>query len=222
LSSRNVCFRMKSPSPVRWLAASSLSLLLVSCTATRYSSMEPTGPGELSHFVLIIHEMPDGQATHSWQRTEEFDFSQYPPLSSAKISTGQVVPTAWTRDCEQERDECEDDCMQSRLRPGFGHVTTPDRKRGAKYDLCRQKCMQPYLDCCRLRELEPVKFTALDGAIDWLKRHRREVLVGSVIVIAGVVFITVTAGAGVLVLVPAVLVTSSGLPAEPSTAAVSP
>jgi hypothetical protein len=115
--------------------------------------------------------------------------------------------------------------MRSRMRPGYGHVTTPDRKRGGKYDFCRQKCMQPYLDCCRLRELEPVEFSAPDGAIDWLKRHYKEVLVGSVIVIAGVVFVTVSAGAGALVLVPltpAVLMTSPGLPVEPFSAMTSP
>jgi hypothetical protein len=112
--------------------------------------------------------------------------------------------------------------MRSKVRPGYGHVTTPDPKRGAKYDLCRQRCLQPYLDCSRLRELEPVKFTALGDAVDWLKQHRKEVLVGSIIVISGVVFVTVTAGAGALVLVPAVLIISAGLPTEPSTAAVSP
>ncbi|WP_395806212.1 hypothetical protein [Archangium minus] len=49
-----------------------------------------------------------------------------------------------------------------------------------------------------------------------------EVLVGSSIVIAGVVFITVSAGAGALVLVPAVLMASSSPSGIPSTALVSP
>jgi hypothetical protein len=49
-----------------------------------------------------------------------------------------------------------------------------------------------------------------------------EVLVGSVIVIAGVAFITLSVAAGALVLVPVVLVASSGLPSGSSTAAVSP
>ncbi|MFY0583211.1 hypothetical protein ACN28S_60970 [Cystobacter fuscus] len=58
--------------------------------------------------------------------------------------------------------------------------------------------------------------------IDWLKRHREEVLAGSVIVIAGVVFVTVSAGVGALVLVPVVLVASSSPVGSPSTARVSP
>lgn len=82
--------------------------------------------------------------------------------------------------------------------------------------------MQPYLDCCRLRELEPQRFSAIADAVAWLKRHREEVLVGSSIVIAGVVFITVSAGAGAFVLVPAVLMASSSPSGIPSTALVSP
>ncbi|MBN1210441.1 MAG: hypothetical protein JXB05_36645 [Myxococcaceae bacterium] len=69
--------------------------------------------------------------------------------------------------------------------------------------------------------MEPQEFTALDGALDWLKHHRESILVGSVVVIAGVVFIVVSAGAGVLVLAPAVLLTASGLDSGASSVAVS-
>ena len=202
--------------------ASSLGLLLASCSATRYTAAAPAGADELSRFVLVINETPDGHVTHSWQHTEDFDLSQYQSQVSGQSVKGRIVRVAWTRDCERERDDCEDDCMRSRVRPGYGHVTTPDRKRGAKYELCRQKCMRPYLDCCRLRELEPQKFTAIDGAVDWLRRHRKDVLVGSVIIIAGVVFVTVSAGAGALVLAPVVLVASSGSPVEPHISVMSP
>jgi hypothetical protein len=49
----------------------------------------------------------------------------------------------------------------------------------------------------------------MDDAIDWLKRHRQELLVGTLITAAGVTFIVVSAGAGVLVLAPLVLVAQS-------------
>ncbi|HYO73436.1 MAG TPA: hypothetical protein VEU33_45960 [Archangium sp.] len=204
------------------LAVSVLSLLLVSCSTTRGMAVAPEGVDELSHSVLIIEQLPDGRVAHSWQTLEEFDFSRYPSLPGRQSVVGEVVPAAWTRDCEQERDECEDDCMRGRMRPGYGHVTTPDRKRGGKSDFCRKKCMQPYLDCCRLRELEPQRFTAIADAIGWLKSHREEVLVGSSIVIAGVVFVAVSAGAGTLVLVPVVLMASSFPSSGASTAQVSP
>jgi hypothetical protein len=59
-----------------------------------------------------------------------------------------------------------------------------------------------------LERLRPQEFTAVDGAIDWLKRHRTTVLAGSIIVIAGVAFVVISAGAGLIVLAPVVLVTS--------------
>lgn len=68
--------------------------------------------------------------------------------------------------------------------------------------------MQPYLDCKELQERRPQEFSAVDEAVDWLKRHRETTLVGTVVVIAGVAFVTVSAGAGILVLAPAVLLAS--------------
>jgi uncharacterized membrane protein len=59
-----------------------------------------------------------------------------------------------------------------------------------------------------LQELQPQEFTAMDGAVDWLKRNHKAVLVGSLIVIAGVVFVVVSAGAGLVILAPAALVAS--------------
>jgi len=48
--------------------------------------------------------------------------------------------------------------------------------------------------------------TAADDAIEWLKRNRKELLVGTIVIIAGVAFVTLSAGAGVVVLAPVVLV----------------
>lgn len=62
----------------------------------------------------------------------------------------------------------------------------------------------------------------MDGAVDWLKRNHKTLLVGSVVMIAGVVFITVSAGAGVVILAPIALVASPAVPAEPYLAGVSP
>jgi hypothetical protein len=60
-----------------------------------------------------------------------------------------------------------------------------------------------------LERLRPQEFTVVDGAVDWLKRHRTSILVGSIIVIAGVTFVVVSAGAGVVVLAPVVLMTAA-------------
>ena len=59
--------------------------------------------------------------------------------------------------------------------------------------------------------------SSVDKAVDWLKRHREEILVGTVIVIAGVAFTVIIVGSGgtALVLVPAVLLVSSAGPSMP-------
>jgi hypothetical protein len=82
--------------------------------------------------------------------------------------------------------------------------------------------MQPYLDCSKLQELQPQEFSATDSAVEWLKRHHKSMLVGSVVVIAGVVFVVISAGAGLVVLAPVVIL-ASALPAPvPCLAAVLP
>ncbi len=102
--------------------------------------------------------------------------------------------------------------MSRPLPRGYGHITSGNRGNGGKERYCEDRCRQPYLDCKELQELRPQKFTAIDGAVDWLKRHRNSILVGSVVIIAGVVFVVVSAGAGLVVLAPAVLLTSSAIP----------
>lgn len=79
--------------------------------------------------------------------------------------------------------------------------------------------MSAYQDCSKLRELAEagklrVSFPVIDSAIDWLKQHQRELVVGTVVVIAGVAFVVVVAGSGggALVLAPAVLLVSSDIP----------
>ncbi|WNG32008.1 hypothetical protein F0U62_42240 [Cystobacter fuscus] len=69
-----------------------------------------------------------------------------------------------------------------------------------------------------------MKFPATDKAVDWLKQHHEELLAGTVVVIAGVAFVTVVVGSGgtALVLVPAVLLVSPDVPSEPQIVAVQP
>ncbi|KFE72094.1 hypothetical protein DB31_0355 [Hyalangium minutum] len=62
-----------------------------------------------------------------------------------------------------------------------------------------------------------MKFPVTAKAVDWLKRHREEILLGTVIVIAGVAFTVVIVGSAgtALVLMPAVLLVSSEVPPMP-------
>ncbi|WP_240359094.1 hypothetical protein [Pyxidicoccus trucidator] len=94
-------------------------------------------------------------------------------------------------------------------------MTSPERKKGGKKEYCEGQCMQPYMDCVELEKLRPQEFAAVDAAVDWLKRNRRAILVGSVVVIAGAVFVVVSMGAGLIVLAPAVLLAEAAPGTDP-------
>ncbi|NBC42384.1 hypothetical protein GTZ93_21515 [Corallococcus exiguus] len=51
----------------------------------------------------------------------------------------------------------------------------------------------------------------MDAVSEWARRNQRAILVGSVVVIAGVVFVVVSAGVGLIVLAPALLLTTSSV-----------
>ncbi|MCY1073776.1 hypothetical protein [Archangium lansingense] len=191
------------------LIASTLCLLLASCSTTR-SGAAPAAE-ELTRYVLVLEESPGGQVTEHWRHAEEFDLSWYPFPTSARASTyGRIVRVAKTyqRDCDAEKDQCIDMCMSRPLPRGFGHIRSGGRKMGGKDQWCREQCQQAYDDCLELEGRQRQEFSAVDEAIDWLKRHHQGLLVGSIVVIAGVAFVTVSAGAGLVVLAPTVLLAS--------------
>jgi hypothetical protein len=157
-----------------------------------------------------MREQPDGQMSYSWQRAEEFDLSQYTTPTSTEGMDRRIVRAARRpRDCHAEYLECIDECMSRPLPRGYGHITA-GRGLGGKMEYCQERCRQPYSDCEELQRLKPQEFSAWDGAMDWLKRNHRSILVGSVVVIAGVAFVVVSAGAGLLILAPAVLLATAG------------
>jgi len=198
------------------LVAAAMTALLASCGTTRHEIPAPTGPASLSHFVLVIQEQPDGALTHSWQPAERFEFAPYRLQSDTTGKATRFIPVSTRpRDCDQENQDCYRRCMDRPLPPGYGGFTSP-RKRGGKSEFCRGECQQAYDDCLELERLRPQEFSATDGAVSWLKRHRTEVLVGSLIVIAGTAFVVISAGAGLIVLAPVLLVTSlESLPSPP-------
>lgn len=194
--------------------------LLVSCGATRH--IAPTSAEELPHLVLFIEELPDGTVTHSWKRAEELDLGPYRFLAHLHGTARRIEPVmSWNRDCDEENRECIRECMSRPLPRGYGHITS-NGTLGGKEEYCRKKCWQPYRDCVELEKLQPQEFTAIDTALDWLKRNRKTILVGSVVVIAGVTFVVISAGVGILILAPAVLVAAPGAEPESFMAGASP
>jgi len=78
------------------------------------------------------------------------------------------------------------------------------RQQGDKghHNYCTEKCRKEYMRCMEEVGARPLAFPSMKTAMDWLKEHKTEVLVGSVVLVAGVAFIVGTGGGGALVLVP--------------------
>lgn len=211
---------MRTGSTALRLMAASLSLLLASCGTTRYSGPSPMDAHELSRSVLVIKDVWGAEATHSWEPMSSFDLSRYPSRAIDSSLAGRIVRVAWTRNCENERDACVEMCMKSLTGPDWSHAS-----KGSRFKICDGRCRPAYIDCCRLREQAEVQnFPVVDDAVDWLKQHRKEVLVGTVVVIAGVAFVVIVVGTGgaALILAPAVLLVSSDVPSELPPMAVKP
>ena len=193
---------MRNRTVVHGLLAAGFAMLLLSCGSTRHAS--PSRAEELIDFVLIIQEKADGQASHSWKRASEFDLSRYVHVSSTGHLAGSIVPaSSRPRDCDQEHSDCFQDCMRRRPPSHLNHLKRGD---GSKGSYCAEKCLRAYQDCLKSQSSRALEFHAADGAVEWLKRNRKDLLVGSIVLIAGVAFVTLSAGAGMVVLAPVVLV----------------
>jgi hypothetical protein len=211
---------MRTGSTALRFMALGISLLLASCGTTRYSVPGPTDAHELSRSVLVIKEVQGGEVTHSWEPLRSVDLSQYPSRATDSGIQGRSVRVAWTRNCEDERDACVEMCMRSLTGPDWSHAN-----RGSKFKICDGRCRPAYIDCCRLREQTEVRsFPVVGDAVDWLKQHRKEILVGTVVVIAGVAFVVIGVGTGgaALILAPAVLLVSPDDSSELPPMAVKP
>lgn len=205
--------------PQRLLAVI-LACLIASCGAHQPPVTDPSAPRELAWYALIIEEAAGGQVTHAWLPANSFDLERYAQGSRTGETWGGIVRASFNRDCEEERDQCEEMCKASLRGRNWAHASA-----GSKAQICRDRCRPAYLDCSRLREqAEAVKFSVPGQAVDWLKRHRDELVVGSLVVIAGVAFVVVVAGSGgtALVLVPSLLFVSSEAPSEGFMTAGSP
>ncbi len=202
------------------LIALSLGSFLISCSTPMHAEAGPTSPQALSRYALVIEESAEGQVVHSWVPASSFDLSQYASRASPVDAERRVIRASFSRDCEQERDSCEEMCKASLQGRNWSHASA-----GSKAQICRERCRPAYLDCSRLREqADAVKFPVTDKAVDWLKRHREEILVGTVVIIAGVTFVVIIAGSAgtALVLAPAVLLASAEVSPSPYAPAEEP
>ncbi len=107
-----------------------------------------------------------------------------------------VLASGKARDCDAEHLACFERCWSSQ--PPY------PRQRGDKghHNYCTEKCRREYMQCLEEVGARPRAFPNMKTAQDWLQEHKAQVLVGSIVLVAGAAFIVSTAAAGALVLVP--------------------
>lgn len=110
-------------------------------------------------------------------------------------------------DCDEEHIQCFDRCW-NKAPP----LTSIKKGSGMHNEYCTTLCLEEYMDCIEAQEQEErerkgtrLRFSDMDAALDWLRAHKTEVALGTVVVVAGVAFIVATGGAGALILAPLAL-----------------
>jgi hypothetical protein len=111
------------------------------------------------------------------------------------------------RDCDAEHIECFDRCWNA-----TPPLTSIKKGSGKHHEYCTEECRKEYMDCVKEQAQlarrsggSALRFPSMDRALDWLREHKTEVAIGTVVVVAGVAFIVSTGGAGALVLAPLAL-----------------
>lgn len=109
-------------------------------------------------------------------------------------------------DCQKEHEECIERCWKKRY-------PWPHNKpqSGWYHERCEHDCNEEFKKCEEEQEeterarREKLKFSRMDEAIDWIRNHKAEVALGTVVIVAGVAFVLTTGGAGALILAPLAL-----------------
>jgi hypothetical protein len=109
------------------------------------------------------------------------------------------------RNCDAEHIQCFDICWNS-----APPLTSIKRGSGKHHEYCTEECRKEYMDC--LKETQALRtkakglvFPDMDEALEWIREHKTELAIGTVVLVAGVAFVVSTGGTGALLLVPLAL-----------------
>ncbi|HYO51743.1 hypothetical protein [Archangium sp.] len=109
-------------------------------------------------------------------------------------------------DCQKEHEECMEICWKKRY-------PWPHNKRqaGWYYKRCTSDCKDQYNECMKEQEEaakergKKLEFSRMAQAIEWIRVHKAEVALGTIVIVGGVAFILATGGSGALILAPLAL-----------------
>ncbi|MFY0523184.1 hypothetical protein ACN28I_08380 [Archangium gephyra] len=163
--------------------------------------------------------------THDWKPLADFDLRHYQALFGTVGIGGVIKRTSnpMSNDpigsaCFEVWEQCMKRCNESPLPPHAEHyIASYKSVRAALKAYCTDECRKESEDCRRRLERQAagaLEFRATGEAVDWLKRHKEEIAVGTAVIITGVVFYVVMSSGGILILAPALLLTSPDAPVD--------
>jgi hypothetical protein len=198
------------------------AILLSSCQAAHAPSRRPEDARELARYALVVEQHSDGKVAHAWIPLKEFELSRFQrSLSTAHAGRHivRVSSPALNAYCDGRHDQCVKDCLKSSRPFVIGHRKYMSSQAQpwsvARGWWCPTNCLEAAVECKKGRgewaEEYAAGFDEVDPAIDWIKKHRAELAVGAVVVIAGVAFAVIAVGTGgvALALVPVLIVTDA-------------
>jgi hypothetical protein len=108
--------------------------------------------------------------------------------------------------CAELQIKCFDTCW-NRPPP----LTSIKPGSGKHHEYCTEECRKEFMECMEDQERlekpgrERLEFSNIDRALTWLREHKTEVAIGTIVVVAGVAFVIATGGSGALILAPLAL-----------------
>ncbi len=124
--------------------------------------------------------------------------------NAERVGTALGIGGSGGHDCQKEHEECMEICWKKRY--PWPHNT---KQSGWYYQRCTSDCKDQYNECVKEQEEAQqetkLKFSRMDEAIKWLREHKAEVALGTIVVVGGVAFVLTTGGAGALILAPLAL-----------------
>jgi hypothetical protein len=101
-----------------------------------------------------------------------------------------------TRDCDAEHIECYQKCFKKKPPYPYTHGASDHHR------YCESKCLKEYMTCLEQSGQQVRRFSTMGRALAWLDSHKKEVLIGTIVVVAGVTLVVASGGTGALALVP--------------------
>ncbi|RKG60698.1 hypothetical protein D7X30_07150 [Corallococcus sp. AB011P] len=106
--------------------------------------------------------------------------------------------------CGEMQKQCFQKCW--RRKPT---VKDMEKHSESHHRLCTSQCLEAFMNCIKEQEAleqqgakRELRFPDMTAALEWLRDHKSEVVLGTVVIVGGVAFSLVVAPAGLLVLSP--------------------